>query len=224
MTILLSPRLGYSRAEIVSDGVVHAVGLILAGVAVPVLIWTAVTVRGDWATVSSTTVYGVTLIAMLGCSAIYNLSRTDRWLPIRKRMDHSAIYLKIAGTYTPVVALTGGAGLPFLVGIWAAALSGAGLKIVSPDRLRWLGLALYLGLYLGLGWAGVALGGGLIDGLSGPALALVVAGGLTYTAGVAFFLWDRLPFHNTIWHVFVLAATICLYAAIYHEVALPRVA
>ena len=119
-----------------------------------------------------------------------------------------------------VVALTGGAGLPFLAGIWAAALSGAGLKIVSPDRLRWLGLA----LYLGLGWAGVALGGGLIEALSGPALALVVAGGLTYTAGVVFFLWNRLPFHNTIWHAFVVAATICLYAAIYHEVAVPRVA
>ncbi len=220
MAILLSPRLGYSRAELVSDGVVHVVGLVLASVAVPVLIWTAVTVRGDWAAVSATAVYSVTLIAMLGCSAIYNMSRTDRWLPILKRMDHSAIYLKIAGTYTPVVALTGGAGLPFLLAIWTAALSGAGLKIASPDRLRWMGLA----LYLGLGWAGVALGGGLFEALSGPALALVVAGGLTYTAGVAFFLWNRLPFHNTIWHVFVLAATICFYAAIYLEVAMTRVA
>lgn len=213
MAILLTPRSGYSRAERLSDAVIHVLGLILAGLAVPVLIAVAVVRHGEWTVVTATAVYGVTLLAMLACSAIYNMSNAERWLPVFKRMDHSAIYLKIAGTYTPVIALTGGAGLPFLVGIWTAAVSGAGLKILSPDRLRWLGLS----LYLGLGWAGVIAGGGLIGALSGPALGFVIAGGLLYTVGVGFFLWERLPFHNTIWHGFVLAATLALYVAILIE-------
>jgi hemolysin III len=85
-----------------------------------------------------------------------------------------------------------------------------GLKVVSPERFRWAALA----LYLAMGWAGVLAGGAMLATLPGAVVALMVVGGLLYTAGVAFYLWERLLFHNTIWHVFVLAASLVFYAAV----------
>jgi hemolysin III len=210
MSILLSKRQGYSYAERLSDTIIHVIGLAAVAIAVPILIGLVVLERGDWASITAVSVYGASLTAMLISSAIYNISTAEDWAPIFKRMDHSAIYMKIAGTYTPLVALTGGAGLPFLAGLWTAALGGTSMKIIAPNRLRWLGLT----LYLGMGWAGVFAGADVIDGLTGPVLTLVIIGGLLYTLGVVFFLWEALPFHNTIWHGFVLVASICLYAAI----------
>ena len=101
-------------------------------------------------------------------------------------------------------------GLP---GIWGAAFAGASLILLSPSRLRWSALL----LYLGLGWAGLVIGGPMLGALSAAGFALVIIAGAIYTLGVVFFLWERLPFHNTIWHVFVLAASFLLYAAVLIE-------
>ncbi|PZX19600.1 hemolysin III [Palleronia aestuarii] len=203
-----------SAAERRSDAIVHYLGLLLAVGAVPTLIALSVVRRGDWASVTAISVYGACLVGMLGCSALYNITHGGRWTPIFKRMDHSAIYLKIAATFTPLIALTGMAGFPLLAGLWGAALGGTSLKIIAPDGMRWTGLA----LYLGMGWIGVWAGAPIIAALSPAAWWLVLIGGLLYTMGVVFFLWETLPYHTTIWHVFVLVATALLYCAILLEV------
>lgn len=207
----LAPRDRDSAAERKSDHLIHIVGVALA---VPALITMAVLKRGDWISIGAIAVYSLCLLGMLGASAIYNISDGSPWSPIYKRLDHSAIYFKIAGTFTPLVVLSGAGGLPLLIGLWTAALGGTSLKVMAPDRLRWLGLA----LYVGMGWIGVLAGGDLLGALSPSAMRLVVIGGTIYTVGVIFFLWEGLPFHTTIWHVFVLVATALLYLAILIEV------
>lgn len=203
------PARVYSRAEYVSDAVVHVSGLALALLAAPALIVTAALVRGDAPALVGTAVYGAALILMLLCSALYNMILRPDWAWLLKRLDHSAIYVKIAGTYTPFTLITG-QGLGLTAGLWGAAALGVLLKVADPHRFRRAGLA----LYLGMGWAGVAARGALLAALPGSVVVLMIVGGVLYTAGVAFYLWDRLPFHNTIWHVFVLAASVVFFAAV----------
>lgn len=202
-------RPAYSRQERVSDAVVHVAGLAAVTGAVPVLIVLAVLVDGRAGTVLGVSVYGATLVLMLVCSALYNMTAGSPWSWLLRRLDHAAIYLKIAGTYTPFALITGQGAL-LTSALWAAAAVGVALKALAPARWRWAGLA----LYLGMGWAGVMAGGDLMAAVPGAAVVLMLVGGGLYTAGVVFFLWERLPFHTTIWHVFVLAASLVFYAAV----------
>ncbi len=207
--VLLADRSGYSRAERVSDAVIHVAGLTFVLIAVPVLIALTAFLRGDFTALFGITVYGLALIAMILCSALYNMVPHPGWEGVLKRLDHSAIYVKIAGTYTPFTLLSG-QGLWLLAGLWGAALAGVGIKIAAPDRFRKLALT----LYLAMGWAGFVAGGTLFASLSTPVFVLIALGGCLYTAGVAFYLFERLPFHYTIWHVFVLVASLVFYAAV----------
>ena len=203
----------YSRAEYISDAVVHVSGLSAAMIAGPVLITLAAVWIGDATVITATSIYTVCLIAMLLCSALYNMIEDPAWQDWLRRVDQSAIYMKIAGTYTPFILLTSSQGGWFLAGIWTVALIGAGIILFAPTRIRVLDLM----LYLGLGWAGVVLGGEALSGLSQAGLILLVVGGVLYTAGVIFHVWEKLPFHNTIWHVFVLVATGVVYTAVMVE-------
>lgn len=204
----------YTRAEYISDAVVHVTGIVAALIAAPVMITLAAVWFGDTGTVTASVIYGLCLIAMLSCSALYNMVVRPSWRDLLRRIDQSAIYLKIAGTYTPFIALTGASGL-FLAGVWITAAIGTLLILLSPGPVRLASLT----LYLGLGWAGAVGGGPLVAGLSQAGFILLLTGGLLYTFGVIFLLWERLPFHNTIWHLFVLAATGVCYAAIMVELA-----
>jgi hemolysin III len=205
----------YSRAEILSDAAVHAVGLASALVAVPVLVTLAAIWFGDPTTIAAAAIYGVSLIAMFVASAVYNLAALPARKDILRRIDQSAIYVKIAGSYTPFAVLTGTHAGFFLAGVWGTAALGASLIILSPTPLKWASIL----LYLGLGWAGALIGGPMLAALSPVGFALIVAAGSIYTAGLFFFLWERLPFHNTIWHLFVLTATFVLYAAVLLELS-----
>lgn len=208
-------RPDYSRAEYISDSIIHISGIAAALIAGPILIALAAIWSGNWSIVTATSVYVICLIAMLGCSALYNMVRSPALNARLRRLDQSAIYMKIAGTYTPFVALAGTHAGWFLAGIWSVAIGGASIILLAPKRLR----ALPIALYLGLGWAGVIWGGPLVSNLAGSVALLLLIGGSLYTVGVLFLLWERLPFHNTIWHVFVLAATAICYAAIVVELA-----
>ncbi len=202
----------YSRAEYLSDAVVHGLGISGALIAGPVLITLAAVWIGDPTLVGALAIYTLTLLAMWVCSALYNLVQREDLTPRLRRFDQSAIYFKIAGTYTPFIALASSS-FGFFIGIWTVALAGASVILFSKGSYIWLAIL----LYLGLGWAGVVAGGPLLSGITPTAVMLLVAGGLTYSFGIIFLMWDRLPFHNTIWHVCVLAGTAICYAAILAE-------
>ncbi len=202
----------YTAAEKRLDSAVHVVGLGLALLAVPLLIGAAL-VRaldtGSGSFVVAVTIYGASFLGMLGASALFNMGVNPALNWLFQRIDHAAIYVKIAGTYTPFTLITG-QGLGLLAGLWGAAAVGVALKIVSPLRFR----VLALGLYLGMGWVGVALLPGLSASLPLSVVVLMVLGGVVYTLGVVFYLWTRLPYHFAIWHIFVLVGSFLFYAAV----------
>ncbi|RMH46286.1 MAG: hemolysin III [Alphaproteobacteria bacterium] len=202
------------RAERLADMAIHLTGIALAAVAAPVLVAIAAIRDGRAATIAAVSVYAVTSMAMLGFSGAYHMSRNPRLRQLLRRFDHAAIYLKIAGTQTPFAVLAGGAWSAWLmIGVWCAAIAGAATKLFarhSHDRLS-------VALYLALGWAALLLLPAMWQGMSGLSLVLVLAGGLLYSAGVVFHLWDGLPFQNAIWHGFVLAATGVFYTALLVE-------
>ena len=203
-------RRAHSRAERLSDAAVHVAGLAAAAITVPVLIGLAVAWHGSGPVVVGVSVYGASLIAMLLFSALYNTVPEGRWTATLRRLDHSAIYFKIAGTFAPFAALSGGPGGPLMTGLWGAALAGTGLRVLAPQRLRWLAL----GLYLAMGWVGALAGGAMVADLSAGVFRLMLAGGLVYTAGFAVYLAKALPFQTTIWHVFVLTGSVLFFAAV----------
>lgn len=194
-----------------ADGLVHLVGIVGAVAGVGVLLGIAL-LRGDAAEFTVLSIYGGGLLAMLGCSAAYNLTPTERWRDLLRRFDHAAIFAMIAGTYTPftVLHLDGlwGAGLTAV--IWSAAASGIALRLWWPNRCE----PCFIALYLALGWIGVVAIGPLLSSLGFWTVALIVTGGLLYSAGVVFHVWERLPFQRAVWHSFVIAAAGTHYAAV----------
>ena len=210
----VTTRRPYTRAERIADAVLHVTGLGAAAVAAPLLVAVAAVLGTDGATLAAAAVYAATLIAMFAASAGYHLIRSPRLSDWLRRLDHAAIYAKIAGTYTPFTVLLGGERtLAILAGMWSAAGLGILLKLIAPRRFELAALA----LYLAMGWAVAVIGWPILAALTPAALLLLVAGGVLYTVGVGFHLWDSLPFQNAIWHGFVLVASFAFYAAVLIE-------
>lgn len=207
--------LAYTRAELLSDAAVHVVGIIASLVALPVLVTLAVVWVGDATMVAALVVYGLSVVILFVCSALNNMLQLPAWKDLLRKLDQSAIYVKIAGSYTPFAVLAGGHAGLFLAGLWGAALAGASMRLMMGARLKWASIF----LYLAMGWAGALIEGPVAEALSPTGVLLIFAAGVTYTLGVVFFLWERLPFHTTIWHVFVLAGTCVLYAAVVVELS-----
>lgn len=205
----------YTAREEQADAVVHYVGVITAMMAVPVLITLAAAANGDGAMIAAVAVYGAMLLAMLAISAGYNMVRHPRSKEILRRLDHGVIYLKIAGTYTPFAVVVGGVtGLWLLVTVWSVAAIGLALKLFAPRRFEKISVL----LYLALGWTVAFIGGDVFPELTNATIVLIMIGGGLYSVGVLFHLWNRLPFQNAIWHVFVLVASLVFYAAVLVEV------
>jgi hemolysin III len=220
----------YDRGEIVADGVIHAIGICFGLIGAVVLIVIASHATKVVA-IESVLVYAAGLLAMLAFSAAYNLWPVSQTKWILRRFDHSAIYVLIAGTYTPFMAqlkisfATGGlltgppsAGSPDRPSLhlrersssWVTAGVGVVLKLVLPGRFDRAAVA----LYLLLGWSGVIFCGSAIASLPRLTFWLLAAGGALYSMGVIFHLWRNLRFQNAIWHAFVLLAAGCHYAAV----------
>ena len=151
-------------------------------------------------------------MAMLGCSAVYNIAAHNPRRAFWRRLDHAAIFVMIAGTYTPfaAIAIGGTWGTGLLVFVWTVALAGMVLKLLHPGWLETLSIA----AYLLLGWTVLVAIDRLIAAVSLRALILLVAGGILYTVGVMFYRWDGLPYNKAIWHGFVLAAAASQYVAV----------
>lgn len=212
MTVLHGISWRYDRHEIIADGIVHGVGMVAALIGVTALIFYA-TVWGTSGALLSAWVYGLGLLASLGISFAYNVWPVTRVKWVLRRFDHSAIFVLIAATYTPFLE----AGLPDpmvlanLVGIWCVAVFGVVLKCFWPGRFDRLSIL----LYLAMGWSGVVVFGvRLYSVLSLATLVLILVGGIIYSAGVIFHVWEKLRFQAAIWHGFVLAAAGVHYAAV----------
>ena len=202
----------YTIAAMVVDGVVHILGLIVAIAAGSVLLAFAILQTAPEA-VPALTVYVGSLVAVLGVSLAYNMwpvSPIKMWLA---RLDQAAIFLFIAGTYTPFLAVLGGTttGILMTTFVWGASLIGVGLKLIVPERFG----RLAIGLYLAIGWSGILVFQSLAQSLPQSTMMLLLAGGVTYSLGIIFHLWEKLKFQNALWHVFVVVgASLHLWAVI----------
>jgi hemolysin III len=205
----------YRRGEQIVDRCVHYVGLVAAPIGAVVLI-VAAAERERALTVISVAIYGVGLLGMIGASALYNLAAPSRRKELLRRLDHAAIFLMIAGTYTPftLVRMGGPWGHGIAVFVWLAAVTGIALKLLYPRRLEGLSIL----LYLAIGWAILVGLKPLFAAVPLPAIILIGVGGLLYSFGVVFHLWHRLPYHNAIWHACVLGAAACHWVAVLNGV------
>jgi len=204
-------RWNYDRAELIADGIVHGIGVFGGVVAATVLIVLAAVFASAYEIVT-VSVYAAGLLAMLGFSAAYNLWPVSRGKWLLRRFDHSAIYILIAATYTPVFAQLQNRvfAMSLLAGVWSVAMVGIVLKLLCPGRFD----RLSVGLYLAMGWSGLIAYDAGLSSLPRLALWFIVAGGLLYSFGVIFHAWRRLRFQNAIWHSFVLMGAACHYTAV----------
>jgi hemolysin III len=218
---ILHGQTGRAQAlrECIADGCVHAIGVpaALTGAILLVVLAAEFAAAGE---VGSVIVYALALLLMLGFSAAYNLWRPSRVKGWLRRLDHSAIFVMIAGTYTPFMTQLRDVGLSIGLGagVWSGAVAGVALKLLAPGRYDRLSVV----LYLALGWSVIVAIGPLVEALPTSAMALLAAGGALYTVGVVFHLWESLPFQNAIWHGFVLAAAGCHYGAVLDCMVLSR--
>ena len=200
----------YARSERIADGTMHALGVMGAIIgAIVLIVWTSG--QATAAHITAIAVYGATLIATFVASAFYHMTPWESIRPVLRRFDHAAIYLKIAGTYTPLVVLIGsGFAYAVLFIVWGLAVVGMVLKLFfwrTPGRF---GPA----LYLIMGWLSLALVWSLWPIVPVSAMVLIAVGGLLYTAGVPFYASETLKFSIAIWHGFVVVASACFFAAI----------
>jgi hemolysin III len=211
MTITPPTVRHYSRNEVRLDAAIHILGILFA---LNASLWLLAHVTGI-SVVVSVSVYCAGLLVMLLASAAYQFTRQGQAKEFLRRIDHAAIFLMIAATYTPFAANRLGhtTGIALLAAIWLCAMAGVILKLRFPRRFDRLSVI----FYLAMGWMIVAVAKPLSAALASVDLWLLVAGGLVYSAGVIFFLMERLPFHKSVWHSFVLVAVALQFAAIAGE-------
>ena len=201
----------FIHKEELANSITHGLGLALSVAGLVVLIVFAA-LRGNAWHVVSCSVFGATLVLLYSASMVYHIVRSPRAKRIWKVLDHSSIYLLIAGTYTPftLVNLRGGWGWTLFGLVWGLALLGILFKVFFVDRYVIASTA----VYLAMGWIAVIAVKPLLASVAGGGLVLLLAGGLAYSLGVVFFAWGKLPFNHAVWHLFVLAGSICHYFAV----------
>lgn len=199
----LSPA---TRAEEWANVITHGLGAVAALAAATLLIVFA-GIGGDPGRITTLGVFGAALVAVYAISTLYHAVSHPGFKHFLRKLDHAAIYILIAGTYTPLLLVTlgGGWGWSLLGVVWGLAAVGMALKSICFERFGWT----HLGLTLAMGWLIVIAAGPFFAAMSTPGLIWVALGGLAYTGGVGFFLWEKLPFNHAIWHLFVLAGSAC---------------
>ena len=201
----------YDRAEIIADGVIHTLGVSLGlGAAL-----TLILLANDYSTrihPAVIAVYALCLLMMLVLSAAYNLWPISSLKWLLRRFDQSAIYLLIAGTYTPFITQLNDSILAtsFSIAIWSSAIAGIALRLRFPGRFDTVSIV----IYIAMGWSGIVAYDKAAASLPISIVAFVAAGGILFTVGVFFHLWERLRFQNAIWHGFVLLGAACHFTAV----------
>lgn len=204
----IAPR--YSTAEEIASSLTHGLGIVLSIAGLAILVAFAA-LGGSGMALAASIVYGTTLILLFTASTLYHGIPHAGAKPILRVLDHAAIFLLIAGTYTPftLVTLRGPWGYTLFAIVWLLAAIGIALEL-RRVRNRYVMVA----LYLAMGWIGVVAIGPLLDRLAPAGLWLLFGGGLCYTLGVPFYLWRRLPYNHAWWHVFVLAGSVLQFLAV----------
>ena len=205
-----------SLAELLADGIVHALALLAGLIAFPLLLFHGLQTAGP-GTFVALTVYAAGFFLMWGFSLAYNMTPPSALKWLLRRFDHSMIYVMIAGTYTAVIPHLDSPAWAWTLGavVWTGAALGILVKVALPGRYDRLAIL----AYVMLGWVGVIAAGPVMAALPTTSLWLLVAGGVTYVAGVGFYVWERLQFQNAIWHLFVAIAAGLHFAAIAVAVA-----
>jgi hemolysin III len=210
----------YSMGEEIANSITHGIGMVLA-IAALVILTAFAGIYGNAWHIISVSIYGTTLVLLYTASTLYHSIQHPRTKSILQVLDHSAIYLLIAGTYTPftLVSLRGPWGWWLFGVIWGFAVLGLVFQL-SPMR-RWSAVSLCL--YIGMGWVVVVAIKPLIISVAFGGIVFLVLGGLAYTAGVLFYCWEKLKYHHAIWHLFVLAGSILhFFAVLFYVVPIPE--
>ncbi len=209
----------YSVREEFWHAVTHGFGIVFG---IGAFVFLLMKVMGqDSVSVFAVSLYAACMILMYSCSTLYHSMFKSKLQPFFKMLDHSAIYFKIAGSYTPfaLITLPPTTGFWVMVGVWGAALSGTAFKLIayirkSGKKMSYVSLA----TYLAMSWAGVLMVPPLADVLPTTAINWLIAGGLCYTLGAVFYAIKSVAYFHVVWHVFVLAGSICHFIAIYFYV------
>lgn len=207
----------YSTTEEITHAISHGIAAVLAVVGLVLLVLKAAQ-SGGALEITAVALYAGCMVFMYVASTLYHGLFMTKARDFLKMLDHSAIYFKIAGTYTPfaLITLPSSTGIWIVAGAWGAALLGASLKVRAFIRKTAKKFsAVSLGLYLAMGWAAAFMIGDLSDLLPGEALAWIIAGGLSFTIGAVFYALKQMPYSHAIWHLFVMVGSACHFLAIY---------
>ena len=201
----------YRFGDELASSVIHGIGIALSIGGLALLVVVAA-LHGDALTVVACAVFGTSLVLLYTASTLYHSISVAAAKPALRALDHIAIYVLIAGTYTPftLIALPGVWGWSLFVAVWTLALAGSALELGLLKRYHKLAVL----LYVGMGWIGMVAFEPLSKHLQAGGTTLLLAGGLAYTLGVPFYLWRRLPYHHALWHVFVLAGSVLHFLAV----------
>lgn len=208
---------GYSLAEEIANSISHGIGCIFGIVGLVLLLTQAVEMRADVTAITSYSLYGGSMILLFLASTLYHAIPHQKAKPWLKKFDHCAIYLLIAGTYTPflMVGLKSPLAQGLMAVIWSLALIGIIFKLTIAHRFKVLSLV----TYLSMGWLSLVVIYQLATRLSAGGVWLLAAGGIVYSLGVIFYVSRRIPYNHAIWHGFVLGGSILHFCAIYFYVA-----
>lgn len=198
-------------SEETANSISHGLGLVAAIVAVPILVMTAIR-DGDVSFVVGTSVFAGSMVVLYLASTLYHSVSHEPAKRIFRLFDHSAIFLLIAGSYTPFTlgVLRGAWGWTLLILVWTLAAIGLTIKALFGTRYKWATMT----LYVGMGWLALIAVKPILQHVPLPGILLIVAGGLAYTSGLGFFAAHRLRYHHFIWHLFVILGTTCHFFAV----------
>ena len=201
----------YSLGEEIANAITHGIGALLAIAAIPILVVAAIG-NGDGVALFAALIYTITMLLEYTMSTLYHAIAAEKAKRVFKVLDHSFIYLFIAGSYTPFCLLTLGSigGLWLCLFVWTVALAGVACEAFWVFRPRWISAL----LYLLLGWSVVWFLPSLVDLLPGPGLWLLLSGGICYTIGCVFYVLKKVPYMHSVFHLWVLAGSVCQFLAI----------
>ena len=202
----------YSTSEEIANAVTHGVAALMSIAGLAILVGFAVAYSGSPTVITAVSVFGASMIFLYVASTLYHAIPNPKAKQILQRLDHSMIFVLIAGSYTPfcLVTLKSVTGIVLCIAVWSIAIVGIALQGILIKQSKWLNSL----LYLAMGWLVLLVIEPLIESLPNTGLWLLTAGGLSYSLGVIFYIWKTLPYSHAIWHLFVFAGTVLQFLAV----------